>query len=122
VKPELSDMEQLVYKSPKMLSTVAVFTVALTSMAMSFVVTGLGELNAASGAFQASFFVGIFPSLIAYYLLELNSTGWQVALFFLFLSCCTLSCMGFAFVDNNYESLEGDGCMWRGSIGRNATA
>lgn len=66
---------------------------------------------------QASFFVGIFPSLIAYHLLEKKSLPWKLGLGFFALFCCGLSCMGFVFVDNHYKSLEGDGCMWSASVG-----
>jgi len=113
-----STIQKLVVKSPTLLSTGATLLISVTAMFASFYVDSLGELNAASGAFQASFFVGIFPSLIAYYILEKNSNAWRIGLSCFALCCCVLSCMGFVFVDNHYESLDGDGCMWRVSVGK----
>lgn len=115
-----SMLRNIVKAHPTLLSTITVFVIAITSCALSFVVSGLGELNAVSGAAQASFFVGIFPSLIAYHLLEKKeSIKWKIGLGFLAVACCGVSCLGFKYVDNHYESLEGDACWWKGSVGSN---
>jgi len=116
-----STLQRLQSKFPKLLSTAATFFIALSSMACSFVVTGLGELNAVSGAAQASFFVGIFPSLIAFYLLNRDSLCWKICLAFLVAGCCALSVMGFIFVDNHASSLDGSACIWKGTVGTNET-
>jgi len=113
--------ERQVAKSPRFLSSVSIILISVTSCAASFVVDDLGELNAISGAAQASFFVGIFPTLIAYHLLLKQSQRWKVGLCFLLVACCVLSLMGFVFKDNYHAKLDGDSCMWRGSIGSNST-
>lgn len=110
-------LERQVAKSPRFLSSVSIFLISVTSCAASFVVSDLGELNAVSGAAQASFFVGIFPTLIAYHLLNKQSQRWKIGLAFLLVSCCVLSLMGFAFKDNYHEKIDGDSCSWRGSVG-----
>jgi hypothetical protein len=98
---------------PHFYSTVAVFGIALSSMLASFKLSDLGPLNAASGAAQASFFVGIFPTLIAMYLLDKDSIGWRVGLIAMTVCSVGLSAMGFVYTDNNNEALDGDACMWR---------
>eukprot|EP00658_Telonema_sp_P-2_P080834 TRINITY_DN8123_c0_g1_i2.p1 TRINITY_DN8123_c0_g1~~TRINITY_DN8123_c0_g1_i2.p1 ORF type:complete len:343 (-),score=83.07 TRINITY_DN8123_c0_g1_i2:326-1354(-) len=117
----ITSLQRIVLKSPKLLSTGAVFLIGITACVCSFKIDKLGELNAVSGAAQASFFVGIFPALIAWYLLEKKeSTRWRNGLVFLTFASCSLSLMGFIFIDNQHAKLDGDACIWRGHIGSNS--
>jgi len=94
---------------------IATCVIVVSAAAAGSVFRDLGRINVVNGALSMGAFVAFIPFLVGLYLLQSESTAWQVAMYALLLIGSVTSVGSLFMVDNYVESLHA-ACIWSGAI------